>query len=883
MKLLALEFQAFGPFVEKQKIDFTILNDKGMFLINGPTGTGKTTIFDAVTFALYGKGSGKDRDDGKSLRSDYANEEDITYVDLTFEANGKTYRIYRQAARLRKKKSGEGNTEEPMKVDLYMPNGSVVSKIKEVDNKIVNEILFIDRNQFKSVALLAQGEFTELITADSKSRAAILEHIFQKEIYTDFQNSLTAMAKSVEGQLNIVQSSLNTLVVQIEDGDKIACYNEALADPSNVPNFIEKVEEYIDQLEEEYKECKEKTKEAHSAFQDSTSKLGALKSTNEQIEKYTKALVKKDELIEQSPEIEAAKKTLETQLEIDVISPLFKSFDTLSNSKRQNEETIKESNEKLKAIETTKDYLKNNKLKYDENKKRYAELNKIIPTLKSFVRERTSLKADKNILEEKQKDYDDAISKNKKKEKEFLDVKNRFFASSSYNLAKELEEGQPCPVCGSTHHPEKAHVINPVSEAEYKKAEAEYNSSNNQLTSKKSQLDSSKAAFEQKESSMVKLLKDNGFGDANKGLIYSDKIDNKITELSNEQTSINSFNNEYDKKQSQVLVDESKYKQAIESANKSIENLIKQISEANNDIDNKLNNNVYIKSRETYQEKTAEAKNAPRLDIERIKKQIEKYKADVISAETIINNTPNELIEKGLVDEASFVEENNCKKIVYEELNTTLNNIENKIKNLNQGVNSVKKKYEECKEIISKCTSLQELAKTANGANRMKLSFKMYILADYFDKIIAQANRRLLKITNGRYHLIRSDDLRKGNAQQGLDLDVFDIETGKARPAQSLSGGEKFVSALSLALGLSDIIETNHALIQVESIFIDEGFGTLDEAYLDTAMKALESLKGDNKTVAIISHVEKLKSYIPDSLVVKKTTIGSTITMETRN
>ena len=172
---------------------------------------------------------------------------------------------------------------------------------------------------------------------------------------------------------------------------------------------------------------------------------------------------------------------------------------------------------------------------------------------------------------------------------------------------------------------------------------------------------------------------------------------------------------------------------------------------------------------------------------------------------------------------------------------------------------------------------MNELARTANGANRMKLSFKMYILADYFDKIIIQANHRLSKITNGRYKLVRRDALGKGNAQQGLDLDVYDVETGKERPASSLSGGEKFVSALSMALGLSDIIETNHALIQVESIFIDEGFGSLDDNYLDMAMKALETLKDDNKTVAISSHVEKLKEYIPDGLEVQKADIGSKV------
>ena len=226
--------------------------------------------------------------------------------------------------------------------------------------------------------------------------------------------------------------------------------------------------------------------------------------------------------------------------------------------------------------------------------------------------------------------------------------------------------------------------------------------------------------------------------------------------------------------------------------------------------------------------------------------------------------------------------ETNAKKGVYDALNAEANALDNKVNNLKHNVASIQEKYDECKAIIEKCTSLTELAKTTNGSNRMKLSFRMYILADYFDKIIVQANHRLTKITNGRYKLVRSDDLRKGNALQGLDLDVYDIETGKERPASSLSGGEKFVSALSLALGLSDIIETNHALIQVESIFIDEGFGTLDDTYIDMAMKALESLKQDNKTVAIISHVEKLKTYIPDSLVVSKAEVGSTIKLESK-
>ena len=254
MKILDLKIKAFGPFLKEQHIDFTELNNKGMFLINGPTGTGKTSLFDAVVFALYGKGSGKDRDDGKSLRSDFAKDGDIPYVDLKFEANGQIYRIYRQPAYMRKAKKGGGLTPEAPKAELYMPDGSVISRPKDVDDKIVNEILFINRDQFKSVALLAQGEFTELITATSKDRAAVLEHIFQKEIYDEFQHKITELSKKVEDEKNSVISSVNTLINKVEGGEEIIGFAESLDDPANIPTFIKNIKELIKKLNEEARE-----------------------------------------------------------------------------------------------------------------------------------------------------------------------------------------------------------------------------------------------------------------------------------------------------------------------------------------------------------------------------------------------------------------------------------------------------------------------------------------------------------------------------------------------------------------------------------------------------------------------------------------------------
>ena len=269
-----------------------------------------------------------------------------------------------------------------------------------------------------------------------------------------------------------------------------------------------------------------------------------------------------------------------------------------------------------------------------------------------------------------------------------------------------------------------------------------------------------------------------------------------------------------------------------------------------------------------------------KLSIDKVEKELEEFNSMKVSFKAIIESTPEELKEKKKVDEATLVEEVNVNRANFDALSKEENALNNKMLNLTKDVTSIEEAYEECKDVIHKFTSIMELYKTSSGNNRVHLNFKLYILADYFDKIIVHANKRLSRISGGRYRLTRNKKA-SGNALQGLDLNVYDIQTGKERTASSLSGGEKFVTALSLALGMSDMIETNHALIQVESIFIDEGFGSLSEDYLDTAMDALETLRDDNKTVAIISHVEKLKEYIPYGLEIKRADVGSKVVYKT--
>ena len=874
MKVLDLKLQAFGPFVKEQHIPFSILNNKGLFLINGPTGTGKTSIFDGIVYALYGKGSGKDRDDGKSMRSDFAKDDLETFVDLTFEANGQIYRIIRKPAYLRKKTRGEGTTWTNPVAELYMPDGSVISKPTEVDNKIINDILFVNHKQFKNIALLAQGEFTELVTASSKDRAKILEHIFQKEIYDDFQERVKGLFGDTVNEKNSVISSVNTLLAQVEDGENIIGYEQALADPSNIPDFLNNVNEYIDKLNEQKSVKETSTEELRKVYEESLKKLDALKHDNKQIANYLKAIKEQEELLKRKDEIENLKKQVELQQEVDALSPYVSQIERLnkdlSNFKQQIEDLKDEAN---RLVEEAK-WLKENKEKYESTQEQINTLTITINNLKKIISQIADLVNENHVIKQKEAVFADDFAHFEEKERQFLELRNRFFASFSYNLAQQLEEGKPCPVCGSTSHPHPAESSDPVDEVTYKYEETRYNRLKDEIEKKRNELATLKASFKTRLDGVIDVIKESGYPEADYEFIKQNRIKTIFEEKNNELLVLRKFSIQYEERNSKLSKDQAKFEERTTGLTNSVTNTEDKIKEINETVASKLVENKIIKSLETFYE---HSKN--KIFVQSTLKEIEKYEQRLTITKTIIETTPDHLIEIGSVDESGLVEETNNKQNVYKESQTQLNELDTKIKNLVKIVAAIKQAYQKCEDVIYRYQSISELYKTASGANRLKLSFKMYILADYFDKIIVQANKRLSKITNGRYHLVRRNDV-KGGGVQGLDLDVFDLETGKDRPASSLSGGEKFVSALSMALGLSDIIETNHALIQVESIFIDEGFGSLDENYLDMAMKALESLKEDNKTVAIISHVEKLKEYIPDGLEVSKADIGSKVTLK---
>ena len=875
MKILDLKLQAFGPFLKEQHIPFTSLNDKGMFLINGLTGIGKTSIFDAIVYALYGKASGEDRKDEKSLRSDYAKDEDITYVDLLFEANGKEYRIIRKASYKRKALKGSGLVDVPSSVELILPDKTIISKSKEVEDKLVNDILFINRDQFKNIALLAQGEFTKLITASTKDRAEILEHIFSKEIYEEFQNKIADKSKEMYKVISDFVSSLRTLLKQIEDGDYIPGFIEAYEEVNNIPAFLTNFKQLITNLSIELVDRISETTKLKEQYESLKDSLNTLKQNNKLIRDYLNAVDALKNLNSQKDHFKELSQKIDNCTEYMNLHPLVKQLDTYKQQLAKDNETLESLNKSLKELTNEEKWLEEHLEEYNSNKEEIEKVNILLNSLNSINSQRKSLIIEKEAIEKLDKDFAEEFKEFKEEEINYLHVRDRFFASTSYNLAKELKDGEPCPVCGSIHHPSLAQSTDPVSEATFKNVENHYKEHSKVIEDKRTDIASRKSGLSSKEESMINLLKESGFTTANVDLIYSQEINNLIEINSDKKDALNKSINIYDTRKKNYENKSIELKNKIQSKQEAITQGEKNIKSVSDDINKILNENKIIKTIEAYREFKMD------IDINKAKQQLEKFNKDVLVNETLVNNTSKELVEAGQIDESELVDKVNAAQEEYQASTSEDNLLTNRINNYNKNYASIEKTYRECEVALKKYASINEVARVAKGENRMKLSFKMYVLADYFEKIIAQANRRLSKITNGRYKLYRRSNLGVGNAANGLDLDVYDVETGKYRQASTLSGGEKFVSALSLALGLSDIIETSHALVQVESIFIDEGFGTLDDNYIDMAMKALETLKDDNKTVAIISHVEKLKEYIPDGIEVLKDDVGSKIVIKT--
>jgi len=874
MKIIKLEFEAFGPFLKRQVIDFTRLNDKGVYLIDGETGIGKTTIFDAIVFALYGSASGQDRKDSSNLRSEYATSDIETFVELTFEANGKTYKIRRSPSYIRMaKKGGDKLTSENASATLYLPDNTSLNKITEINEKIQNEILLISKDQFKQIALLAQGEFTKLITASSDERGKILEHIFDKNIYNEIIANLKDKTSKAKTFFDEKSSYLQGLISQVSNKENITGFEEAYQDRTFTPTFLNNLKEYLSVLKAENEALKSLLETIESDKNNDSKNLIDAKRDNEIISNYINAKKIFDELDSKKEEFILKQKEFDIISELDILRGYIENKKNFEQIKDFYNNNLKEIEESIKLYEAECVNLKNKEEHIDTIKTETKNLELKKNLLDEINSAKSVLISLNNELKNKENDLCIAKADLDQTESFLKETRDAYLSSISANIAKNLEEGKPCPVCGSLEHPKKATSINLVSENDFKNAEEKYKEKDLIVKKVTGEFTELSTKYKTNINSLKIKLKEFGFEDT-EDFIFSNKLNDAIKDVIDRLNVANKEIADFNGKITKNNEDLTEAKGNKNSLLSSIAKNQSELSKANEIIISKFNLNKLIKNEDDYNKYNDIYCD---FDKDTIAKYIADYNTSLVKNKAIIDNTKESLRVNEVKEIACLDEKLKTSEDLFREktdkfaLNShTITSLENSYKSIEEEF----KKYENAGHRYSLINALYD---NLRGENTSKLSFRMYILISYFGKIIEAANMRFNKISNGRYRFVRSKEYKKAGLQHGLDLNVYDIETGKERPAADLSGGEKFIAALSLALGLSDIVESSGGLVKIDSIFIDEGFGSLSDNFIDTALDALSSLENENKSVAIISHVEKLKDRLKFGLNVEKDHIGSTI------
>ena len=912
MRPLHLTMTAFGPYADTKKLDMGKLGNDGLYLITGDTGAGKTTIFDAICYALYGRPSGENREEWM-LRSTYADSDTKTEVRLVFSHRGQTYEVARNPEYARKKQRGEGMTTEKANAELILPDGVVVSGKKEV-TAVIEELLGVDREQFTQIAMLAQGDFLKLLIAPTSERQEIFRRLFQTECYLNLQKKLSGEAKQLYGNCQDLRKSMEQYIQGILCEEENVLFLEVeKAKKKELP--IEKVLEILSKLEQEDVEKARKIRENETKIDEELENVNAKIGQAEQIEKMQKELQEAGEQIqtlreerelakqqreqakkEQEGTEEFLRQATEIHLELpkyEKVEELEKIIQNAGHSAEQIKTQLLEKDKGIKDLEIELEkYRQELQMLADtgelQEKLRHEieRLNEKIQKIKQIKAKQKDLSERESEAREAQKQYLAADEAYKKEKQVYERMDQAYRDGQAGLLASRLVEDMPCPVCGSLSHPKLAELSSEVPhEEELKKAkmscERAYENVNEKakqaniyhtkateaashLTEELSQLfgkvtdaDEQIAALE-KETKEKLLKRQNELSEEEKRIQRKVWLEKKIPE------SETAYEKEKQSRE-ELVASQIKAAETLENAKKQKQEIVADLrfsgyreaaqKEQEIRISVKKKQEKFDSADKGYQQKS-QAVSAMQGTIEGLQKAIE-------TAETI--DLPEFLErQKTLMGERTIFDEK--MKEIHTRRKTNAGIQENISKNAGELL-AQEKKY----------AWVNALSATANGTltAKDKISLETYVQMTYFDRIIYRANLRFMKMSDGQYELERVREAENKRSQSGLELCVIDHYNGTRRSVKSLSGGESFMASLSLALGLSDEVQESAGGIQIDTMFVDEGFGSLDtEKTLPLAYKALVGITEGHKLVGIISHVSELKEKIDKQIVVTKDTTG---------
>ena len=912
MRPLRLTISGFGPYAGTQELDFTALGTGGLYLITGDTGAGKTTIFDAITFALFGAASGGSREPAM-LRSKYAKAEDPTAVELVFSYDGKEYTVRRNPEYERARKHGSGFTKQTADAQLICPDGRVITKLREVD-KAIGEIIGLTREQFSQVSMISQGDFRKLLQADTKERQKIFREIFGTGCYVALQNRLKEEANDLWRQLSGAEAGRQQYIRGItcgEDSLLLQDVRKAREGGMLTADVMELLEHLLaedrraeDALSNELTQTETRLEEIHGALTkaEAYAKAKAALADNQRKETEEAAALAAAEAA-----LTAAQATLPEQealsLQIAEIGLLLPSYEELQNGTRElrstqasltkaigEEETARTSVAELEASiaagkeeRKTLDSVSAEKEKLSAEQQRLTEQEKKLRTLLKDLR---ALETQRTRLTEKQNAYRDAEAESTRRRQIYDALNKAFLDEQAGVLASGLEAGQPCPVCGSLEHPcpavmsEQAPTEDAVKKAKeaYEAAQEETNAASSAANTQRGIVAAGEEALRSEAALLLPDAAPECIGETTRAQLAvltaeMRETEDQISLLEKKEARRERLDRQLPEQEHELL----QKREAAAAAREQVASLSAAAAE--------LQKRVYgLREKLPFaDQKEAEVRQTA------LRNQLDGLKNAVTEAERKVSDSKEALagirsameqLNTQLADgEGTDTEALAAEKTQLTERKAAITrqqkDLHARLTANGQAKKNIADTAAEMARLEKTHAWVRALSDTANGTvtGKDKIMLETYIQTTYFDRILQRANLRLLKMSGGQYDLKRRRKAETMRGQSGLELDIIDHVNGTERSVNTLSGGEAFLASLALALGLSDEVQMSTG-IKLDTLFVDEGFGSLDSEALSKAYLTLAGLTEGNRLVGIISHVAELKEKIDKQIVVTKDKLG---------
>lgn len=913
MRPITLTMSAFGPYSGKTVLALDKLGREGLYLITGDTGAGKTTIFDALTYALYGEASGSSRD-AAMFRSKYAAPETPTYVELTFLCRGETYTVRRSPEYERPAKRGGGTTTQKADAVLTYPDGRVVTKTRDVTNAVCG-IIGIDRDQFTQVAMIAQGDFLKLLLAPTEQRIAIFRQIFHTGLYRTLQNRLKEDAAALSQSCDALRASIRQYIsgAVCAPDDALAPELEAIQaaplPPAETETLLTKL---IEQDKAAQAVCETQQSEQAQALTAVTARIAIGRETQKRRTELQSTQEALEELI---PQIAAVEQTLMTaqarqpeierlQTEFAALEALLPQYDRLIQLQKEQAdakaalETLQTEGEQIaRALTETAQQLQQQKDALEDLASAAAEAARAAGTLQTLTereKQLSGLQADLQRMETLQQqteqaklEYASAVQEADAMQARYRRKNRAFLDAQAGVLASTLTDGAPCPVCGARSHPAPAVCPREApDQAELESAEAEAAQAQQRASDASSKAGRLQGQASEQEKQLLhaagELLRVTTLAaaaavlpdrlaavqtalaltraakqEAEKRAARADELRTAIPETERRLTGLQNTQLQQNAAQAQQQA-------ACSALETQIQNQIQSLPYPSRGTA-QMQMDTLQQRRETLQTALSDAQTGQRRLLQQ-----------KTALESKIETLAAQLGQSGDVDLAEETAQLQQIRARQMKLDADWKQISRRLDRNRTALAGVQTQSAALAGQEEQLSWLRALSNTANGTlpGKEKIMLETYIQMTWFDRILERANQRFSVMTGGQYQLRRRREAENNRSQSGLELDVVDHYNGSIRSVKTLSGGESFQASLSLALGLSDEIQSSAGGVRLDTMFVDEGFGSLDEETLQKALRALSGLSEGHRLVGIISHVSALKEKIDRQIIVTKDRTG---------